>query len=338
MAGSRRILRRRFGVPVNNFCYPLGRYDTTVISAVHRAGYVGAQTEIAGVADAAHSLHHRSDRDPALRRPRGLHLEAPVRRGDLEGTDEFALARARRSQVAGGRPARRRREAPAAFSTRLGGVSEGPFESLNLGRLTGDLPDAVRENRHRLAAAIAIDPELVLIGRQVHGAEVARHDQPPEPARVRESGPGPARGRRPGNGAARPGAARLRRRLPAGGARGAWRRGDDPLRLARPGGRDRRARRRRGRGASRRRSAPGSAPAATRWVTRCWPPSSRWGGTSPRAGCSTCAEQPGACSSGPGSSAVEVSEECTSCQPELFFSHRRDGERTGRQAGLVCRA
>ncbi len=54
VAGSRRILRRRFGVPVNNFCYPLGRYDTTVISAVHRAGYVGAQTQIAGVANAAH--------------------------------------------------------------------------------------------------------------------------------------------------------------------------------------------------------------------------------------------------------------------------------------------
>jgi peptidoglycan/xylan/chitin deacetylase (PgdA/CDA1 family) len=54
VAGSRRTLRRRFGVPVDNFCYPLGRYDTTVISAVHRAGYVGAQTEIAGIADAAH--------------------------------------------------------------------------------------------------------------------------------------------------------------------------------------------------------------------------------------------------------------------------------------------
>jgi copper oxidase (laccase) domain-containing protein len=26
---------------------------------------------------------------------------------------------------------------------------------------------------------------------------------------------------------------------------------------------------------------------------------------------------------------------CTSCEPELFFSHRRDAGRTGRQAGLV---
>ncbi len=54
VAGSRKILRQRFGEPVDNFCYPSGRYDTTVISAVHRAGYVGAQTEISGVADAAH--------------------------------------------------------------------------------------------------------------------------------------------------------------------------------------------------------------------------------------------------------------------------------------------
>jgi peptidoglycan/xylan/chitin deacetylase (PgdA/CDA1 family) len=54
VAGSRKMLRQRFGVPVDNFCYPSGRYDTTVISAVHRAGYVGAQTEISGVADAAH--------------------------------------------------------------------------------------------------------------------------------------------------------------------------------------------------------------------------------------------------------------------------------------------
>jgi peptidoglycan/xylan/chitin deacetylase (PgdA/CDA1 family) len=53
VSGSRRMLRRRFAVPVRNFCYPLGRYDTTVISAVHRAGYVGAQTQIAGIANAA---------------------------------------------------------------------------------------------------------------------------------------------------------------------------------------------------------------------------------------------------------------------------------------------
>jgi polyphenol oxidase len=34
---------------------------------------------------------------------------------------------------------------------------------------------------------------------------------------------------------------------------------------------------------------------------------------------------------------VETSDLCTSCHPELFFSHRRDHGRTGRQAGLVWR-
>jgi hypothetical protein len=35
---------------------------------------------------------------------------------------------------------------------------------------------------------------------------------------------------------------------------------------------------------------------------------------------------------------VEISDLCTSCHPELFFSHRRDRGRTGRQAGLVWMA
>ncbi len=36
-----------------------------------------------------------------------------------------------------------------------------------------------------------------------------------------------------------------------------------------------------------------------------------------------------------GVSDVESADLCTSCNPDLFYSHRRDGERTGRQAGLV---
>ena len=41
----------------------------------------------------------------------------------------------------------RLRGATAAFSTRVGGASRGPFESLNLGLLTGDDAAAVRDNR-----------------------------------------------------------------------------------------------------------------------------------------------------------------------------------------------
>jgi peptidoglycan/xylan/chitin deacetylase (PgdA/CDA1 family) len=51
VAGSRRILRREYGVPVENFCYPAGRFDSTVIAAVEAAGYIGATTEIPGYAE-----------------------------------------------------------------------------------------------------------------------------------------------------------------------------------------------------------------------------------------------------------------------------------------------
>src|SRR3954466_4783317 len=49
--------------------------------------------------------------------------------------------------------------ARAAFSTRLGGVSTSPYEELNVAVLTGDEPDRVRENRRRLAGALARDAE-----------------------------------------------------------------------------------------------------------------------------------------------------------------------------------
>ncbi len=50
VAGSREILRREYGVPVKNFCYPAGQFNSTVIAAVEAAGYVGATTEIPGYA------------------------------------------------------------------------------------------------------------------------------------------------------------------------------------------------------------------------------------------------------------------------------------------------
>jgi peptidoglycan/xylan/chitin deacetylase (PgdA/CDA1 family) len=50
VAGSRAILRREYGVPVKDFCYPAGRFDPTVVAAVEAAGYTGATTEIPGYA------------------------------------------------------------------------------------------------------------------------------------------------------------------------------------------------------------------------------------------------------------------------------------------------
>jgi peptidoglycan/xylan/chitin deacetylase (PgdA/CDA1 family) len=49
--GSREILRRDYGVPVKDFCYPAGQFDPTVIAAVEAAGYETATTEISGYAD-----------------------------------------------------------------------------------------------------------------------------------------------------------------------------------------------------------------------------------------------------------------------------------------------
>jgi peptidoglycan/xylan/chitin deacetylase (PgdA/CDA1 family) len=51
VAGSRKILQEEFKVPVNNFCYPAGQFDETVIKAVEAAGYKGATTEISGFAE-----------------------------------------------------------------------------------------------------------------------------------------------------------------------------------------------------------------------------------------------------------------------------------------------
>jgi peptidoglycan/xylan/chitin deacetylase (PgdA/CDA1 family) len=45
---ARKTIRRRYGVPVNWFCYPSGHYDATVISAVRAAGYIGSTTVIPG--------------------------------------------------------------------------------------------------------------------------------------------------------------------------------------------------------------------------------------------------------------------------------------------------
>jgi YfiH family protein len=61
-----------------------------------------------------------------------------------------------------------------AFSTREGGVSEGPYASLNLGLLTKDEPANVEENRRRLCAEVGADLQLLALNRQVHGTIVRR--------------------------------------------------------------------------------------------------------------------------------------------------------------------
>jgi hypothetical protein len=67
--------------------------------------------------------------------------------------------------------------ARAAFTSRYGGVSTGPYRSLNLGRLTHDDPAAVTVNRERLSERLGMPLALI---RQVHGTAVRRLDSRPD--------------------------------------------------------------------------------------------------------------------------------------------------------------
>ena len=58
------------------------------------------------------------------------------------------------------------------FTTRVGGVSEGPYASLNLGRKSGDEVERVDENRRIVCDAIGADLEKLALNYQVHSSRV----------------------------------------------------------------------------------------------------------------------------------------------------------------------
>lgn len=66
--------------------------------------------------------------------------------------------------------------AHALFTTRRGGFSEGPYASLNLGRLTQDSGDAVQRNRAKLRSEVGAPTAHI---RQVHGTHVRRINELP---------------------------------------------------------------------------------------------------------------------------------------------------------------
>ncbi|HEV7459149.1 MAG TPA: polyphenol oxidase family protein [Solirubrobacteraceae bacterium] len=68
----------------------------------------------------------------------------------------------------------------ALFTTRRGGVSRGPYTSLNLGTATGDDAAVVEANRELLAKVVDVPRERFVQGRQVHEATVIRHRAPPQ--------------------------------------------------------------------------------------------------------------------------------------------------------------
>ena len=65
-----------------------------------------------------------------------------------------------------------------AFFTRRGGVSGGVYASLNGGVGSRDEPDAVRENRARMAAALALAPDRLAVPYQVHSPDVITLTEP----------------------------------------------------------------------------------------------------------------------------------------------------------------
>jgi polyphenol oxidase len=223
--------------------------------------------------------------------------------------------------------------ATAAFSTRVGGVSEEPYEALNVAVLTGDERDRVRENRGRLASALGRAPEHVVMGRQVHGTELRRHEEPQAPRVYADVEPSPDE-----VDAQVTSSPDLTPLVMVADCL--------PVALAGP---------------------KGVAMVHCGWRGLA-------GGIAER-GATEIQAEAAAIGPGIGPCCYEVGEEvlaefadlddvadgrmldlpavanallrraglhrieradlCTSCNPELFYSHRRDGERTGRQAGLV---
>lgn len=63
------------------------------------------------------------------------------------------------------------------FTTRVGGVSQGRYATLNLGRRWGDDPEAVAENFRRVAVTATFELDRLVCVRQVHGAVVLAADE-----------------------------------------------------------------------------------------------------------------------------------------------------------------
>jgi YfiH family protein len=66
-----------------------------------------------------------------------------------------------------------------AFCTRLGGVSQGPFRSLNFDAQGGDSRENVSQNKRILAEALELDPERIFLANQVHGDQVLILEEDP---------------------------------------------------------------------------------------------------------------------------------------------------------------
>jgi len=224
--------------------------------------------------------------------------------------------------------------ARAAFSTRLGGTSSGAFESLNLGVLTDDDTDAVIANRRRLCAVLGLEPDRVVIGLQVHAAAVATHSGPQRPSPFAE--PGSPNPEFDGHVLCAPGLAGLvfvADCLPValsgpggcailhcgwrGLATGIIAHGAEAI-----GARDAAI-------------GPGIGPCCYEVGEEVLAPFAPLGEGIAEGRMLDLAEVARRLLAQAGVEDVSAAGLCTHCEPDLFFSHRRDNGTTGRQAGLV---
>jgi YfiH family protein len=223
-----------------------------------------------------------------------------------------------------------------AFSTRMGGVSAGPFESLNLGILTADEPDLVVENRRRLCDAVGVDPETATMAWQVHGADVTEA----EPRGIVT--PGTIFTRCDGLWTDRPGQALVLLTadcLPVALARANGSPGLAVLHVGWKGllaGIAESGVRALGDGPVEAAIGPGIGPCCYEVGDEVAGPYRERFGEGVLAGRNLdLAEAAERALREAGVEVVERTGHCTSCEPELFFSHRRDRGITGRQ-GVVA--
>ena len=223
--------------------------------------------------------------------------------------------------------------ARAAFSTRIGGVSEAPYEALNVAILTGDDRDRVHENRSRLAGSIERDPDGVVMARQVHGSDLRRHDAPQEPRVYADVVKSPDRvdAQATSNPDLTP-LVMVADCLPValvgpGGvamAHCGWRGLAGGIVAAAAGEVE----------AEAAAVGPGVGPCCYEVGEEVLTAFDDLDGVA-RGRMLDLTAVATALLERAGVTAVEASGLCTSCNSELFYSHRRDGERTGRQAGLA---
>jgi YfiH family protein len=223
--------------------------------------------------------------------------------------------------------------ARAAFTTRVGGHGAGDFASLNLGLYTEDEPATVLANRASLTAALERDAAGILFGHQVHEAQVLRRDREadPNPWTEPDARPPQADGQATSAAGLTP-LVQVADCLPVivagpGGVAAlhcGWRGLAGGILAAGAAEVD----------AEAAAIGPGIGSCCYEVGEEVLGHFSALGEGVSEGRMLDLAEVARRMLAGAGVEAIETAGICTSCEPELFFSHRRDRGRTGRQAGL----